>query len=183
MTDLLHESDIYKYWYRIVCLEAAHSVCALFRTLVLKSISLSKMLHFIRDATFHLHWRSFREKVCLIHSYVRSLIRHLLLERSYTLLSQHMLFLPSILHPISVFLVGIYSLSFSPSETLSTPKDVSVGSTIGSDTAWNRRFPLRVALPLQKQRDDREICQPRYARRDLTSCENKKSQHSTLWNT
>ena len=28
----------------------------------------SKMLHFIRDATFHLHWRSFREKVSLTDS-------------------------------------------------------------------------------------------------------------------
>lgn len=39
-----------------------------FPTLV-SNISFSKMLHFIRDATFHLHWRSFREKVSLTESH------------------------------------------------------------------------------------------------------------------
>lgn len=54
-----------------------------FPTLV-SSISFSKMLHFIRDATFHLHWRSFREKVSLTHDH--SLVCFIIND---TLLLQH----------------------------------------------------------------------------------------------
>lgn len=81
-----------------------------FPTLV-SSISFSKMLHFIRDATFHLHWRSFREKVSLTHDH--SLVCFITND---TLLLQHA--------------SDVFIFFFFCSETLSMAKGISVESTI-----------------------------------------------------
>lgn len=60
---------------------------ALFSHLGFKYFFFSKMLHFIRDATFHLHWRSFREKVSLTESH--TITHSFVFITNGTLLLQH----------------------------------------------------------------------------------------------
>lgn len=95
------------------------SVCALLPPWF-QSISFSKMLHFIRDATFHLHWRSFREKVSLItesHTITHSFV----FITNDTLLLQH---------ASDVFIFFHHFFYFYCFEILSMAKSTSVESTI-----------------------------------------------------